>query len=648
MVGRPRDVEEFRRKFGPLVQKALVERPEWQSEAKIGLALGGRMNSQEERRVDGIQRVPVEALVEVCGLKSDVPSFEAESRNVSDRGIRLRTAYLPELGAPVVCRFENGGQEVLAEGVIAWRSAQPRGGEFGVRFTALNSKSAQVLGKLCRGEPDSHASSGGANLSEDTPEQGLRAGTKVKLHIAGLSSPMRARVQQGDSDQICVNSSLEFLRLGKRLHLENVEAGDQSEAYIDGIDVVIDPETGVPNLVVVLRTNEAENTPEPSVIDTASDNELLQGGRTQSAAAAAETDDSDPDESEGVADEVAAMRGKLEQSLSKVGLMIRITGTQAASIGKTLRDRGGPLVQRLARYTWAGGRRGKPEVSPPRRRTAPPPSQVSGAMSHGLRPQARSVADPEVAPLPKPKQHRKMIVTTLGVGALLVTVIAVASRGGAPTVASNSSNPQARAAANATTQTLPAASQGVTPAAAPGASAIMAPVPLFGITPMATLEPAPLGSAPPPAGAPPNAIAEREMAAARAATAQVATGTEEASEEPESGSSSEEPAAKPEDVAPWGKGKMHDPVIFRVKLDGPANAIKGKSLTRGFSVIIPKRKAEESPKGYAKQDSRIEKVSAANADNGVKILWLFKDEIPGYRVRLRKNSVEFLISSKTK
>jgi hypothetical protein len=167
---------------------------------------------------------------------------------------------------------------------------------------------------------------------------------------------------------------------------------------------------------------------------------------------------------------------------------------------------------------------------------------------------------------------------------------------------------------------------------------------------MATLEPAPLGSAPPPAGAPlPNAIAEHEMAAAKAATAQVAAGNEEASEEPtESGSSSEEPGAKPEDVAPWGKGKMHDPVIFRVKLDGPANAIKGKSLSKGFSVIIPKRKAEESPKGYAKQDSRIDKVSAANGDNGVKILWLFKDEIPGYRVRLRKNSVEFLISSKTK
>lgn len=605
------------------------------------------MNSQQERRIEGIQRVPVEALVEVCGLKGDVPSFEAESRNVSDRGIRLRTAYLPEIGAPVVCRFENGGQEVLAEGVIAWRSAQPRGGEFGVRFTALNSKSAQVLGKLCRAEPTRVGSGGTEALADAAPDQGLRAGTKVKLHIDGLSSPMRARVQHGDSDQICVNSSLEFLKLGKRLQLENVEAGDHSEAYIDGIDVVIDPETGVPNLVVVLRSPDIEDTPEPSVIDTGSEHQFSHETRFRSDTAPVVSEESDQDVPDSVAEEVAAMRGRLEQSLSKVGLIIRITGTQAASIGRTLRDRGGPLVQRLARYTWSGGRRCKPEASPPRRRTAPPPSQVLGGMAHGLRPQATVAAAPEAKPRAKPKQQRKMLVATLGAGALLVTVIAVASRGGAPSVASNSSNPLARAAASETPPASSAVAQAITPAAA---SAILAPVPRSGPTPMATLEPAPLGSPPATSGAAtPSTVAEREMAAAKAATAQVAAGHEEASEETsESGSGSEDAVAKPEDVAPWGKGKMHDPVIYRVKLDGPGNAIKGTSLSKGFSVIIPKRKAEESPKGYAKQDSRIEKVSAANGDSGVKILWRFKDEIPGYRVRLRKNSVEFLISSKTK
>ncbi len=599
------------------------------------------MNSKQERRVDGIQRVPVEALVEVCGLRGDVTSFEAESRNVSDRGIRLRTAYLPDIGAPVVCRFESAGQEVLAEGVIAWRSEQPRGGEFGVRFTALNSRSAQVLGRLCRGELETAGPD--APKAEPAPEPTLRAGTKVKLHIDGLSSPMRARVQQGDTEQISVNSSLEFLRLGKRLQLENVDAGNHSEAYIDGIDVVIDPASGVPNLVVVLRSQENERTPEPSVIDTASHREIPNGPEVRDETAEAAAPETEEAAADAVAEEVARMRGKLEQSLTKVGLIVRITGS---SIGRTLRDRGVPMVRRMAaQVSRSGVRRGKAEAAPARRRTSPPPSQISGAAAQGLRPQASSPnLASEAAPKTKPKLTRKALVTGIGATALLVTVIAVASRGNAPSAASNSSNPLARAAAN---DVVPAAS--VLSAPQPGASAVMAHVPLFGPTPMATLEPAPLGNAPPVLNAGQSnsgaSIADRELAAAKAATAQVAKGSEEpASEEP----SGEEPATKPEDVAPWGKGKMHDPVLYRIRLDGPGNAIKGTSLSKGFSVVIPKRKVEESPKGFAKQDERFEKVSAANDDDGTKIIWRFKEEPPGYRVRLRKNTIEFLISSKSK
>jgi len=594
------------------------------------------MNSQQERRVEGIQRVPVEALVEVCGLRGDVPSFEAESRNVSDRGIRLRTAYLPELGAPVVCRFESAGQEVLAEGVIAWRSEQSRGGEFGVRFTALNSRSAQVLGRLCRAELEAQSATPSANSPPAEPS--LRAGTKVKLHIDGLASPMRARVQEGGAEQISVNSSLEFLRLGKRLQLENVEAGDQSEAYIDGIDVVIDPESGVPNLVVVLRSHESEQTPEPAVIDT-SRHPDPGGPEIRAESSSEEPSQTEEAAADAVVEEVAAMRGMLRHSFSKAGLIMRIAG---ASIGRTMRDRGAPMVQRLAtRVSQSTGRRSK-DSTPPRRRTAPPPSQAAGVAGQGLRPQASNPAlQSEATTKPKPKFNRKSLVVGLGAGAILVTVIAVASRGGAPSVASNSSNPLARAAAN---ESLPAAPSAATHAPQPGASAIIAQVPLFGPTPMATLEPAPLGNPPAAAGAlTANGIAEREMAAAKAATAHVAAGSEEVSEEP--ASSSEERPTKPEDVEPWGKGKMHDPVIYRVKLDGPGNAIKGTSFSKGFSVIIPKRKVEESPKGFVKQDDRLEKVSAANADDFVKILWRFKEEPPGYRVRLRKNTVEFLISS---
>jgi len=595
------------------------------------------MITNQERRVQGIKRVPVEALVEVCGLREDVPAFEAESRNVSDRGIRLRTAYLPDIGAPVVCRFDNAGQEVLAEGVIAWRSPQARGGEFGVRFTALDSRSAQVLGQMCHGDGGqgdlSVASSAGG-----TPPR-LTAGTRVKLHIDGLSSPMRARVQQGDAAQIRVNSSLEFLKLGKRLQLENVDAGDQSEAYIDGIDVAIDPETGVPHLVVVLRSQDTENTPEPSIIDSSAEPSLEVESRVASADADASEDSKPPkDGAETVAEDVAAMRGKLEQSLSKVGLIVKITGTRAASLSKSLREQGGPMVQRWVRG-WSGARRQRPDATL-RRRTSPPPVQAPAGTGRVLRPQAATGGRTEPVTNAQPKSRRRSILLGVGASALLVTVVAIASRSGAPSMAANSSNPLARAAASA--QLSPSAALPPLMSPAPGSSALMAPVPLFGQTAMATLEPAPLLA--PPGASAMTSVAERELAAAKAATVTVAPGNE--SEEPSDGEKSEVVASKPEDVSPWGKGRMRDPIIYRVKLDGPGLAIQGRSFSKGFSVVIPNRKTLESPKGYVKQDSRLEKVNAINFEGGVKILWRFKDDVPGYRVRLRKSTVEFLISSK--
>jgi hypothetical protein len=108
------------------------------------------MTNGEERRTQGLGRVPVQALVEICGRDvGGAPAFEAESIDVSGRGMHVRTAYLPEIGAPLVCRFENSGNEIVVEGIVAWRSEAERGGEFGIQFTALDSGSVQALEQLC-------------------------------------------------------------------------------------------------------------------------------------------------------------------------------------------------------------------------------------------------------------------------------------------------------------------------------------------------------------------------------------------------------------------------------------------------------------------------------------------------------------------
>ena len=72
------------------------------------------MTEIQERRADNAGRVRVETLVEVCGNEPGIPAFEAEAVDVSARGMHLRTAYLPDNGAPLVCRFEDGGPILLA------------------------------------------------------------------------------------------------------------------------------------------------------------------------------------------------------------------------------------------------------------------------------------------------------------------------------------------------------------------------------------------------------------------------------------------------------------------------------------------------------------------------------------------------------
>ena len=107
------------------------------------------MTQAQERRAEGQGRLAVETLVEVVGNEPGIPAFEAESVDVSARGMHLRTAYLPDEGAPLVCRFEENGREIVVEGVVAWRREGARGGEFGVEFTALDARSVDALRDLC-------------------------------------------------------------------------------------------------------------------------------------------------------------------------------------------------------------------------------------------------------------------------------------------------------------------------------------------------------------------------------------------------------------------------------------------------------------------------------------------------------------------
>src|SRR5690606_34817380 len=135
----------------------------------------------------------------------------------------------------------------------------------GIQFTALDADSAHVLQSL--GEPvgSSRDPSPLPPEIEDEPSGAdvFSEGSRVKLHIGGLGAPMKACVHEGTSRKIRVGSSLEFLKMGRDLEIEHVGDGVRRGASVDSVNVVINPATSIPELVVQLRYEGVSPTPAP-------------------------------------------------------------------------------------------------------------------------------------------------------------------------------------------------------------------------------------------------------------------------------------------------------------------------------------------------------------------------------------------------
>jgi hypothetical protein len=159
---------------------------------------------------------------------------------------------------------------------------------------------------------------------------------------------------------------------------------------------------------------------------------------------------------------------------------------------------------------------------------------------------------------------------------------------------------------------------------------IVANVPLFGPTPMATMEPAPLE----PELEPRDEEAAEKAAAA--ATVEDATWPDEAAAPAHAG---------PVDVKPWGRGRMHLPTIHKLRLDAAGASISGSISDAGFTVVVPGRKVMESGRAIQRRDQRIAQVKTSNTAAGAQVTFQFRGKVPAYRVRLRNDFAEFLISA---
>lgn len=533
------------------------------------------MSTASDRRAPEVSRIPFDGMVEIGGSLG--PSFEAQAVNLSEEGMHLRTAYLPEVGQPVTCRFDAGqGMVVVAAGEVLWKDDMGNGGEFGIRFTNLDHASTESLHRIIGMVEDGHAVK---------PPRGK----KVRLHIDGLASPMRARVKAAHGSSVTAFSELGFLQVGKQLDLEDASTGTRRPALIDRVDVDIEAGTRIPQLVVTLRYDDAE----AHAADMANSD---QGG----------ADAADTDEEE--------MPPEVAQASSHAGSQ-RLVSSTTSSADDEMEDapdlkssfarnaaKVTPALERWAKRAKttmallaarASAKRGGPASDveiPLRRTTAPAPG--GGLHTSGrkvVRGEVEEPASPEVAESKHrfPISRKKM---ALGGAVGLAAILGL--------VAMRKPAPSAPVAAAPTTESSAAAAPAPAPAPAP-------------VLPMPVAPSGEMLGANDPIGA-----------------AGAAMGADPVQD------------VRPGKVTPFGNGPVSHGNVLKIKMDGPVSSIQGASQPSGFTVAIPGRKSLDPAGPLAAKDPRIAAIRVSNEPSGAELTVTFKDGVPNYLVKARGDVLE--------
>ncbi|MCL2723221.1 MAG: PilZ domain-containing protein [Polyangiaceae bacterium] len=567
------------------------------------------MNSATDRRAPGVPRIPFDALVELGGALG--PSFEARAVNLSEDGMQLRTAYLPEVGQPVKCCFDGGPElSVVAEGEVTWNEQRGQGGEFGIRFTNLDTESAAALGRI-------------VGMGEDGNFAKTPSGRKVRLHIEGLVTPMRARVKSTQGSSLTAYSELGFLQVGKGLDLEDAKSGDRRFAHIDGVSIEMEPDSHVPQLVVALRYDDkdagvGEASVEAATPDILSPEDIVHVSSStanelhEHAGEDASIDDHDGFAGDAHAASAAPSAAKtdgdfeLSEADRMKSPMARTAAKIAPAIARWAKRTKTTIGLLAARGAAKRGAKSSDLVSPVRRTTAPPPG---GGLHTAGRKVVRGEIEGKVAmseDKPRFKMTRKKMAVA-GAAVMATALVAVALHKSAPAPAASTPPESSAVVASAT----PSAS--VAPPASVLASAVA-----------------------PPSMA--SAMAVNDPLAAQAAT--LANGNDVSDDL----SSTRSAAQRRIKVTPFGNGPVGHGNVMRIKMDGAIEKIQGASQPAGFTVVIPGRKSLEAAGPLAAKDSRIAAIRMANEAGGAELTVTFKDGVPNYQVRGKGDTLELVLA----
>lgn len=552
------------------------------------------MSTTSDRRAPDASRIPFDGMVEVGGALG--PSFEAQAVNLSEEGMHLRTAYLPEIGQPVTCRFDAGqGLVVVAAGEVLWKDDMGNGGEFGIRFTNLDASSTVALQRMI-------------GMVEDGMAIHPPQGRKVRLHIDGLASPMRARVKGAQGSSVTAFSELGFLQVGKQLDLEDAATGSKRPALIDRVDVEMERDTRIPQLVVTLRYDDEEaHAAECAQMDQMEAAHVVQHGEHtgHDGSLAPHSMDDEFDDSpdappppdmhmdehhddghHGAVAKATTVEDEHDEDSKKLKSAFARNAAKVTPALQSWAKRAKTTIALLAARASAKRNGAADDVEIPVRRTTAP------APGGGLHTAGRKVIRGEVdeqplgdEPIAKPKlaitKKRMAVGGAIGIATILCLV---AMRKPAP-------------APVATTAPVDTA---VTAAAA-AAPPVVAPTPAPAMPTMND----PLASQAAAMGGDPSMF-----------------------------------EGKPGKVTPFGNGPVSHGNVLKIKMDGAVARIQGASQPSGFTVVIPGRKSLDAAGPLASKDPRIAAIRVSNEPTGAELTVTFKDGVPNYQVKAHGDTLE--------
>ncbi len=581
------------------------------------------MTVEKERRTAGGRRVPVKTIVEIGVGEAGSAAFEAESVDITTAGMRLRTAYLPEVGEPLVCRFDLSGKEVVVEAAVVWRNEEACGGDFGVRFSDVDQTSLEALHAYTGETPE--PCDAADEVEVEHPPARMQRGTRVRLHIEGLGSPMKARVRDATSCEAMVGSNLEFLKIGRPLDLENIDAGDKRGARIERVNIEVDPSSNIPQLVVTMRYLDAPEQQDDEPLQDAADHREAPRADEPRARFADDIEDSD--------EELARKAGKPDAIWTR----LRGVGPTLAAFGGKAKD---VVTHALEKARTRATQHADDAPRAPMRTTSPPPA---GGLKTAGRKLVREDLETD-GDMAKPNVLRKIPkrAAFIGVAAFIVlfAVIAVARKSSAPPTAATSRTDSSASAAADLAPAIPA-------------GALVANIPLFGPTPMSTTEPAALpgGKAPAAAAAatpPPDDKLAAAAAAANGSDSDSASSDDDSSDSDSSGDNAQ--SDKANSSAKGGKGpksfahgKVHHPVVLNVHMANAIKGVHGVSTPMGFTVHVDGAQSKDAVGGLAHKDPRIASIKVANKGSGADLTVQFKDGVPAYAVRAAGSNLQIAI-----